>query len=174
MTQSSLRQIAELGATDSDWRTLAAAAAAALQLPVAAAAFDHLRDEAGRALVARVGDAWRGGASLDLCTAEVLAYQARAARPHRLRANRPKSLHPAAPAVRAVTVQLCTLHLSRPSWHRTTPARTPSLMSARCSSLRTVGNEQRRSLLDTETASTHAMLTVDAYATGSQAVCLTF
>lgn len=68
-------QVAELGATENDWRSLAAAAAAALQLPVAAAAFQHLKDEPGQALVVRVGAAWRGGAGLDLCTADVLAYQ---------------------------------------------------------------------------------------------------
>jgi len=68
-------QIAELGVTESDWQALGGAAAAALQLPVARAAFDKLNDEPALALLARVETQWRDGGSHDLCTAEVLAYQ---------------------------------------------------------------------------------------------------
>lgn len=68
-------QIAELGVTENDWRALGASAAAALQLPVARAAFSHLGDEAALALLRRVERQWAAGGSHDLCTAEVLAYQ---------------------------------------------------------------------------------------------------
>jgi predicted alpha/beta-hydrolase family hydrolase len=61
--------------TKNDWRTLGTTAAAALQLPVARAAFSHLADEAALALLQRVQQQWLAGASHDLCTAEVLAYQ---------------------------------------------------------------------------------------------------
>lgn len=68
-------QIAELGVTENDWRALGTAAAAALQLPVARAAFSHLGDEAALSLLQRVQEQWSAGSSHDLCTAEVLAYQ---------------------------------------------------------------------------------------------------
>ena len=61
--------------TENDWRALGTAAAAALQLPIARAAFSHLADEPALALLERVQQRWSAGASHDLCTAEVLAYQ---------------------------------------------------------------------------------------------------
>jgi hypothetical protein len=69
------KQIAQLGVTESDWRALGTAAAAALHLPIARAAFSHLADEPALALMQRVQRQWSAGASHDLCTAEVLAYQ---------------------------------------------------------------------------------------------------
>lgn len=68
-------QVAQLGVTENDWRTLAMAAAAALQLPEAVSAYRHLGDDQGLALMSGMEAELLGGASMDLCTAKILRYQ---------------------------------------------------------------------------------------------------
>lgn len=68
-------QVAHLGVTENDWRALAMAAAAALQLPEAVSAYRHLGDDQGLALMSATEAELLGGASMDLCTAKILRYQ---------------------------------------------------------------------------------------------------
>jgi hypothetical protein len=68
-------QVAHLGITEGDWASLAASAAADLQLPEATAAYRHLRDEQGLALMSATQTALASGASTDACKARILSYQ---------------------------------------------------------------------------------------------------